>query len=206
GMTASPRQDLSPDVIRVPGGVSFMGTHAGEIGHDGEEPERATKLADFGLEATTVTNERFAAFVTATGYVTEAERFGWSAVFDNDEAAMASARRQGSGLPWWHRVEGVSWREPEGPGSSIADRMDHPVVQVSWNDANAFAGWDGGRLPTEAEWEHAARGGAVRKRFPWGDQEPDDEDAILCNIWQGRFPDRNTARDGYLRKIGRAAC
>lgn len=176
-----------------------MGTQAGEIGHDGEEPERATKLADFGLEATTVTNERFAVFVNATGYVTEAERFGWSAVFDNDVAAMASARRQGSGLPWWHRVEDVSWREPEGPGSSIADRMDHPVVQVSWNDANAFAGWAGGRLPTEAEWEHAARGGAVRKRFPWGDQEPDDEDAILCNIWQGRFPDRNTARDGYLR-------
>lgn len=186
------------NVIRVRGGRSFVGTHAPEIPVDGEGPERAVTLADFGLEAATVTNQRFAEFVSATGYVTEAERFGWSAVFFGDRDHLDAARAVGSGLPWWHKIDGANWREPEGPGSSIADRMDHPVIQVSWSDANAFARWAGGRLPSEAEWEHAARGGARRKRFPWGDDEPDDE-AIRCNIWQGRFPDRNTAADGYLR-------
>lgn len=166
---------------------------------DGEGPERVVKLADFGLEATTVTNARFAEFVAATGFITEAERFGWSAVFDGDALGIAQARRAGNQLTWWHSVEDVSWRQPEGPGSAIEDRLDHPVVQISWNDANAFAKWVGGRLPTEAEWEHAARGGAVRQRFPWGDAEPDDEANIFCNIWQGRFPDLNTQRDGYAR-------
>jgi formylglycine-generating enzyme len=185
-------------VIPVRGGRSFVGTDKPEIPVDGEGPERAVTLADFGLEAATVTNERFAVFVEATGYVTEAERFGWSAVFFGDREHLEAASKVGSGLPWWHKVEGANWRQPEGQGSSIDGRMDHPVVQVSWNDANAFAEWVGGRLPTEAEWEHAARGGAVRKRFPWGDAEPDDE-TIHCNIWQGQFPHTNTLKDGYER-------
>lgn len=189
-----------PDaVLWLPGGRSFVGTDRPEIVVDGEGPERGVTLSGFGLEAAAVTNERFAAFVAATGYVTEAERFGWSIVFDNSEQSLARQRRQGVAIPWWLRVEGVSWREPEGPGSSIRDRMDHPVVQVSWTDANAFARWVGGRLPSEAEWEHAARGGAVRKRFPWGDEEPDDETKIHCNIWQGSFPQSNSGRDGYVR-------
>ncbi|WP_246472767.1 formylglycine-generating enzyme family protein [Pelagibacterium limicola] len=185
--------------IRVSGGRSFVGTNAQEIPVDGEGPERPVTLNDYLLEATTVTNARFAAFIEATGYVTEAERFGWSAVFHGDQDHLEAATRIGSQLPWWHKIDNVSWQQPEGPGSTIEDRMDHPVVQVSWNDANAFARWVGGRLPTEAEWEHAARGGAVRKRYPWGDAEPDDESHIFCNIWQGRFPVLNTARDGYVR-------
>jgi len=176
----------------------MVGTNAPEISQDGESPERLVTVSDFGLEAATVTNARFAEFVNKTGYITEAERFGWSAVFDGDPEVVELARQAGSALPWWHRVEGVSWLCPEGPGSSIQNRMDHPVVQVSWNDANAFAAWVGGRLPTEAEWEHAARGGAGRRRFPWGEDEPDDE-RIYCNIWQGKFPTFNTETDGYAR-------
>ncbi|KRA95558.1 sulfatase modifying factor 1 (C-alpha-formyglycine- generating enzyme 1) [Devosia sp. Root685] len=198
--TTSPQaQGGSPHgMIRVSGGKSFVGTNSPEIPQDGEGPEREVVLADFGLEAETVTVERFAAFVAATGYVTEAERFGWSAVFFGDEKHLAEATALGSGLPWWHSVNEATWRQPEGTGSSIHDRLDHPVTQVSWADANAFAAWVGGRLPTEAEWEHAARGGAVRRRFPWGEAEPTDE-AIYANIWQGRFPNLNTARDGFER-------
>ncbi|HEV7277544.1 MAG TPA: formylglycine-generating enzyme family protein [Devosiaceae bacterium] len=185
--------------IPVPGGRSFIGTNAPVIPADGEGPERRVMLQDYALEATTVTNSRFAEFVGATGYVTEAEHFGWSAVFHGENEWLDAARRAGSRLPWWHRIDAVSWRQPEGPGSSIDDRLDHPVVQISWNDANAFASWVGGRLPTEAEWEHAARGGAVARRFPWGDEEPDDNDGIFCNIWQGQFPNNNTQVDGYSR-------
>ena len=186
------------ETIRVPGGKSFVGTNRPVIAQDGEGPARPVTLRDFALEAETVTNTRFAAFVAATGYVTEAEQFGWSAVFLGDPADARFAQSVGSSLPWWHRIPGADWRHPEGPDSDLQDRMDHPVVQVSWRDAQAFARWTGGRLPTEAEWEHAARGGAEARRFPWGDAEPDDE-TILCNIWQGRFPHTNTARDGWER-------
>lgn len=186
------------DVIEVHGGRSHVGTDQPEIVLDGEGPARKVVLADFALEATTVTNARFAEFVAATGYRTEAERFGWAAVFFNSPEKLGSAQRSGAALPWWHRVEGGSWQAPEGPGSSIDDRMDHPVVQVSWADAGAFAAWVGGRLPSEAEWEHAARGGAHSQRFPWGNEEPFDE-TILANIWQGQFPHHNLERDGYFR-------
>lgn len=186
------------DVIRVAGGRSFVGTDRPEIPQDGEGPEREVTLADFGLEAQTVTVARFAEFVAATGYVTEAERFGWSAVFFGDEAHLKSAAAIGSNLPWWHRIDEANWRQPEGLGSTIDDRLDHPVTQVSWADANAFASWVGGRLPSEAEWEHAARGGAHKQRFPWGEQEPDDQ-TILANIWQGQFPNNNSLVDGFER-------
>ncbi|MBP1852979.1 formylglycine-generating enzyme family protein [Rhizobium halophytocola] len=184
------------DVVFVKGGQSFVGTHDPILVTDGEGPERPVTLADFYLEAETVSNRRFADFVAATGFVTESERFGFAAVFaglmDRPEIAALNV----TGTPWWARVDGANWREPEGPGSSIEDRLDHPVTQVTWNDADAFAAWVGGRLPSEAEWEHAARGGNRSRRFPWGDAEPTDEQ-IFCNIWQGRFPQTNTQRDGY---------
>ncbi len=169
------------------GGVFDMGS--AELFHpdDGEGPVRSVRVAPFAIDRHAVTNERFAQFVADTGYVTEAERFGWSFVF---HLFLGRGARETLGVrdaPWWRKVEHASWQRPEGPKSEIAWRADHPVVHVSWNDANAFAAWSGGRLPTEAEWEFAARGGLQQKRFPWGDEEPTDEQP-RCNIFRGDFP------------------
>lgn len=184
------------DRVFFPASRSFVGTDRPTIPQDGEGPRRSTNLAAFWLETTTVTNARFAEFVQTTGYVTEAERFGWSPVFRGllgRNAPQASATQ----TPWWVKIEGAYWAKPEGPESSVDGREDHPVVQVSWADANAFAKWCGGRLPTEPEWEHAARGGLADPRFPWGDTEPNDH-LVFANIWQGQFPHENTMTDGYM--------
>ena len=149
------------------------------------------------MSATAITNATFARFVKETGYVTEAERFGWSFVFFSDVSDAIQETEGVVGTEWWRRVYGAIWRDVWGPGAKDEPQPDHPVVHVSWNDANAFARWCGGRLPTEAEWEHAARGGLGDVRFPWGDQEPDDNTFLPCNIWQGRFPDVNTSADGW---------
>lgn len=187
---------VQANLVDIPGGRTFVGVDDPELPKDGEGPERFVRLKAFRLEAETVNVDRFAKFVSATGYITEAERFGWSVVFTGGgEGPLTDPGL--SATPWWSRINGAYWAAPEGPGSSVAERLDHPVTQVSWNDACAFADWVRGRLPTEAEWEHAARGGATRKRFPWGDAEPTD-DNIFCNIWQGHFPDVNTAVDGYV--------
>jgi formylglycine-generating enzyme required for sulfatase activity len=145
-----------------------------------------------------VTNAAFATFVKATGYVTEAEQFGFSAVFHLAVAADPSdilGRAQQA--PWWLGVRDASWRRPEGANSDISDRQNHPVVHVSWTDAQAYCAWAGKRLPTEAEWEYAARGGLVARRFAWGD-ELTPRGRWMCNIWQGTFPTHNTAEDAYL--------
>jgi sulfatase modifying factor 1 len=183
-------------VIAVKGGETFVGTHKPVLRADGEGPERKVTLSDFFLEAQTVTVRRFGEFVAATGYITEAEKFGCAAVFEGLLADNKQIAENVAQTPWWARVDGAIWKMPEGHGSSTDHRQDHPVTQVSWNDANAFAAWVGGRLPTEAEWEHAARGGNRRRRYPWGEEEPTDE-KILCNIWQGRFPFHNTVADGF---------
>jgi formylglycine-generating enzyme required for sulfatase activity len=164
---------------------------------DGEGPRRFVKLAPFRLDDAAVTNDRFAQFVEETAYVTEAERFGWSFVFQNDQIGDQGMLQRVAGAEWWCRVDGACWKHPEGPASTLEGRGDHPAVHVSYNDASAFALWAGGRLPSEAEWEHAARGGLSGSKFPWGDDEPDDEGHFPCNIWQGRFPILNTASDGY---------
>lgn len=184
------------ETVFVKGGDTFVGTNNPVLTVDGEGPERKTTVNDFFLEAETVTIKRFAEFVAATGYVTEAEKFGCAAVFIGLLDDRKLAAEHVGGTPWWARVDGATWRTPEGPGSTVGERMDHPVTQVSWNDAMAFAHWVSGRLPTEAEWEHAARGGNRRRRYPWGDDEPTDEE-IFCNIWQGRFPHHNTEKDGH---------
>jgi formylglycine-generating enzyme required for sulfatase activity len=152
-------------------------------------------LEPFYIDATCVTNAQFAAFVKATGYKTEAERFGWSFVFHLFVGPAARAHIVDGvvpGAPWWLGVEGATWRAPEGPGSSFAERQNHPVVHVSWNDALVYATWAGKRLPCEAEWERAARGGVESARFPWGD-ELTPRGKHRCNIWQGEFPLHNTS-------------
>jgi formylglycine-generating enzyme required for sulfatase activity len=176
--------------------VSMGDSRGDERGPDGESPVHAVTVSEFSIDATTVTNADFAQFVAATGYVTEAESFGFSAVFHlavqaDDEDIMGPA----AGTPWWLGVRGADWAHPGGRRSHIDDLLDHPVVHVSWNDAAAYCGWTGRRLPTEAEWECAARGGIEGARFPWGDELGDE---WQCNIWQGAFPRHNTGADGWL--------
>lgn len=181
----------------IPGGTALVGTKAPGVRGDGEDPPRHVRLAPFRIGTCAVTCAEFAEFVARTGYVTEAERFGWSFVFHSDVPAGIGDTLGIDGLEWWRRVEGAQWRCPNGPGTEAAAPGDHPVTQVSWNDASAFAAWAGGRLPSEAEWEHAARGGLGDVAYPWGSAAPTDTENLLCNIWQGRFPYHDTAADGW---------
>ena len=186
-------------LVALPGGEFLMGSGGPEANpHDGEGPVRPVRVRPFRLAARAVTNAEFAEFVNATGYRTEAERFGWSFVFDRflSPELLAGVTGRVAAAPWWCAVPGACWRHPEGPGSRIKQRMDHPVVHTSWNDAMAYCHWAGLRLPSEAEWEFAARGGLVQAIFPWGqDLTPGGEHR--SNVWQGRFPDLDTGEDGF---------
>ena len=186
-------------MVELAGGTFIMGTDRDEgFPDDGEGPARAVELAPFWIDTTSVTNRQFADFVKATGYVSEAEKFGWSFVFHNQ--LIGEQRRYATkrvvGVEWWNRVEGAYWAKPEGPGSKLKGRMDHPVIHVSWADAAAYAAWAGKRLPTEAEWEYACRAGHERRIFPWG-MELEPNGAHMCNVWQGDFPTTDSAADGY---------
>lgn len=184
--------------MRIDGGRRIrIGEDDSPLAQDGESPSRLVTVKPFAIDPYAVTNSWFAEFVSDTGYRTDAERFGWSLVFkDFVPDVPADPAMQGAPV-WWRKIDGAYWRHPEGPASTVADRPDHPVVHVSWNDAVAFAAWAGGRLPEEAEWECAARGTLASARFPWGDGEPDDADFQPCNIWQGDFPMRNACKDGF---------
>lgn len=184
----------------IPSGTWLIGDDGPEaIPGDGEGPVRPVDLPDFLIDRTAVTNAQFAAFVRATGYRTEAERAGWSFVFAaqlHPDGALADVDDL-IAPEWWCAARGACWHRPDGGTSSLRGRMDHPVVHVSWNDALAFCAFAGKRLPTEEEWEVAARGGLRRATYPWGDALTPGG-AHMCNIWQGRFPMQNTAADGYL--------
>lgn len=189
---------VKPATVPIPSGTGLLGTSNPMIRNDGEGPLRRGLVRSLSISVGAITNAEFAAFVADTGYVTEAEHLGWSFVFWSQVPDTVGQTQSVPGSPWWHRVDGASWQCITGPNCSLMhELLDHPVVHVSWNDARAYASWVGGRLPTELEWEHAARGGLGDVRFPWGDAEPDDNENIFCNIWQGRFPKANTAKDGY---------
>ena len=178
-----------------------MGDASGDgIPEDGELPLHAVSLDPFEIDATAVTNAQFARFVEATGYATDAERYGSSAVFHLLVAAPAEdILGRTAGTPWWIGVRGASWRRPGGSGSGIDGLEEHPVVHVSWNDAVAYCAWAGRRLPSEAEWERAARGGLDGRRHPWGDEPIDGSDGVFrANVFQGTFPSHNTAADGWI--------
>lgn len=173
GSNAEPR-----DMVLIPGGTFRMGT---DDGFEYEKPVHEVTVASFWMDRREVTVAQFEKFVDATRYVTESEKFGWSGVFD---------AKRGE----WTRSDGATWRHPDGPSSNA--RADEPVVQVTWNDAVAYCNWAGARLPTEAEFEFAARGGLAHAKYPWGD-ELRPQGKSVANFWQGEFPKENRNEDGF---------
>ncbi len=197
--TRSAIGDHQVEQCTIPSSTFLMGDEsgAGNPG-DGETPVHEVALESFSIDAVSVTTDQFSLFVDATGYQTEAERFGYSAVFYLAIAAEPTdVMPPVEGAPWWRGVMGADWKHPGGRLSSANGFADHPVTHVSWHDATAYCEWAGRQLPSEAQWECASRGGLEGARYPWGDPLL-DEGGWQVNIWQGNFPAQNTAADGFL--------
>lgn len=201
---AEPAKGNAPEgMVWIPAGEFWMGT---DNGPEDESPRHRVKLDGFWIDKTEVTNAQFAKFVKATGYRTVAERrpdpikypdappdklVPFSAVFK-----CCPADTQGPPV-WWQFTPGADWRHPDGPRSTIEGKDDYPVVHISWDDANAYCKWAGKRLPTEAEWEYAARGGLDQKEFAWGETKQGQEGKWFANTFQGKFPAKDTGDDGF---------
>ncbi len=199
-----------PTMVSIPGGTFLMGS---DDGPTDERPAHAVTLRPFRMDETEVTNAQYAKFVKATGYKTIAERQPDAAKYPGANPAVL---RPGSATyfpvesttdprtwdapypPWWKYTAGACWKHPTGPGSDLRGKMTHPAVHIAWEDAAAYAKWAGKRLPTEAEWEYAARGGLEKQEFCWGSAKQGESGVWRANTFQGTFPHADSGADGFV--------